>query len=48
MLANQTYQEAISEAFANPMVWKLSGYESAQDYASTRKNNMLQICIKRI
>jgi hypothetical protein len=47
MLANQTYQNAISEAFANPQVWKFGGYDSAQDYATVRKNNMLQICMKK-
>ena len=47
MLANQTYQTAISEAFADPLVWKLGGYESAQDYANARKKNMMSICMTK-
>jgi len=47
MLANQTYQTAISEAFADPLVWKLGGYESAQDYANVRKKNMMSICMTK-
>jgi hypothetical protein len=47
MLANQTYQNAISEAFTNPQVWKLGGFESAQDYASARKKSMLSICMTK-
>ena len=43
MLANQTYQTAMSEAFADPLVWKLGGYESAQDYANARKKGILSI-----
>lgn len=46
MLANQTYQSALKEAFADPSVWRLGGFSSAQDYAFFRKQNMLQVCLR--
>jgi hypothetical protein len=46
MLANEIYQKALSESFSDPRVWKLAGYDSAQDYASGRRMLMLTRCMK--
>lgn len=47
MLSNESYKEALSQALADPSVWRLSGHTSAQDYASWRKDFMFQTCLRR-
>ena len=46
MLANEIYQKALIESLSDPWVWKLAGYDSAQDYAANRRRGMLAQCIK--
>ncbi len=46
-LANETYQEALAEAFTDPTVWQFSGEESAQAYAKMRHRFMLALCLKQ-
>tara|TARA_B100000686_G_C15960202_1_gene557742 strand:- start:89 stop:394 length:306 start_codon:yes stop_codon:yes gene_type:complete len=45
-LADQQYREKLAEALADPSVWQLGGYDSAQDYAQKRKLGIYRICIK--
>ena len=46
MLSNQIYREALTESLADPSIWQLGGYKSAQDYAEKRKQGMLFSCLK--
>lgn len=46
-LANETYKEALAEAFTDPTVWQFSGEESAQAYAEMRRRFMLALCLKQ-
>ena len=36
---NSFYQEKLNEAIADESKWRLGGYSSAQDYASTRTSS---------
>jgi hypothetical protein len=36
---NSFYQEKLNEAIADESKWRLGGYSSAQDYASTRASS---------
>lgn len=46
MLANESYHEGLTGALADPSIWQLGGYKSAQDYAEKRKQGMLFSCLK--
>jgi len=42
--ANESYQEALAKAIADPWVWKLDGYDSAQDYARASGDTAAAAC----
>lgn len=39
-------QEHYREAVTDPTLWKLGGYESANDYARKRAQSLMYICVK--
>ena len=43
-IGNDIYNERMSEARADPSTWKLSGYESASDYARSGQSVARRQC----
>jgi hypothetical protein len=44
--AAKSRADAFNEALANPSVWQLGGYSSAQEYAEARRRLSLSVCFK--
>ena len=44
-LADSQYRHYLTEALADPSLWQLGGYVSAQDYARKRRFGIYSICI---
>jgi hypothetical protein len=46
-LADEIYMDSLIKAIDDPSIWQYAGDNSAQDYARSRKDSMMYICIKR-
>ena len=45
-IAISLYKERLEEAYGDPSVWRLGGYDNAKDYAETSKRGSLSRCVK--
>ena len=46
-LANESYQEGLTEALVDRSIWQLNGHTSAQAYAAWRMQLAMNVCVNR-